>query len=566
MPDLENGSNENENPQQTADARPAALADHAAGSLRRRIEYAVVGLFCCVLFASSFFLYTRHDNFSAHFHPDEQTKALQILLQNRDHRHPHLLLEGTEMALRLFHLARTPRNVMLSGRGVSAAYAVLAVVALALAGYRYAGLIGLLLSGVSVGLCPSLLLYAHYMKEDTALVLGIALTLLEALIFCTVRSRRSRILALLFLGAAAAVAASGKYVGVAALGAVLILLVVTPPWGWGIPSRWIAVLVTFAVTAAVINHRALEDRAAFRLGLTNETRHSVSEHRGLTMNQPNAFFAKGLIRETMPHVLVLAGFFLLSLALFWRRTRTWDLFLALFAGGFLLILSFAVIPEYRHNLPIIVMLHLMAALAVVRFAAVLAAPWRWAVVAAALAVIVPLQLQRCLNYLDQFADDSRIRLRSFIAHNVPPGSVILAERHAALQRSDDPRIPESERRLPVILRIKFWVVDFGDPQFMRLSGADYVAVTERAYSRFFDPDIHPGTSEVSRYNARRRFYEQLFAKGELIWSSTPAPPTYSPVNPALRLYRLPDRSNTTKEKVRPQLPASEQAKDEPEEN
>ena len=220
MPDLKNGSNEDEHPKQTAEALPAAVANPAVGSLRRGIEYAVVALFCCVLFASCFFLYTRHNNFSPNFHPDEPTKGVQILLQSRNHRHPHLLLEGTEVALRLFGLARTPRNVMLTGRGVSAAYAALAVVALALVGYRYAGLAGLLLSGVSVGLCPSLLLYAHYMKEDTALVLGIALTLLAALIFCTARSRRSRLLGLVFLGAAAAVAASGKYVGVAALMAV----------------------------------------------------------------------------------------------------------------------------------------------------------------------------------------------------------------------------------------------------------------------------------------------------------------------------------------------------------
>ena len=102
---------------------------------------------------------------------------------------------------------------------------------------------------------------------------------------------------------------------------------------------------------------------------------------------------------------------------------------------------------------------------------------------------------------------------------------------------------------------------------MRSSGADYVAVSESAYGRFFNPDIRPTTSEVRRYNTRRRLYEQLFAEGELIWSSTPNPPTYSSVNPALRLYRLRDRpSSTTKEKVRPESPPREQPKDEPEEN
>jgi hypothetical protein len=455
---------------------------------------------------------------------------------------------------------------MLTGRGVAAAFAALAVVAFALAGYRYAGFSGFLLTGVSVGLCPSLLLYAHYMKEDTALVLGIALTLLAALIFCTARSRRSRLLALLFLGVAAAVAASGKFVGVTALAAVLILVVAKPPWGWTTASRWIALLVAFAVTAVVINHRALEDSAASWGALTHEAEHSVGEHRGLTMNQPNFFFAKGLIRETMPHVLVLAGFFLLSLGFFSRRTWIWDLFLPLFAGAFLFIISFGVIPEYRNNLPIIVILHLMAALVVVRFAMTLAMPWRWIVPAVALALIVPLQLQRCLNYLNQFADDSRLRLRSFIADNLPAGSLVVADRHVGLQRNDDPRIPESERRLPIILRVNFWVADFGDLNFIRRSGADYVAVNETAYNRLFNPDIHPIPSEVDRYNARRQFYEQLFREGELVWSRTPHPPTFSPVNPPLRLYRLRDHPNTRKREARSELLPREQAKDEPEEN
>lgn len=561
---MKNVSNKDETAKETTDAPSAPVTNPAASSLRRRIEYAAVALFCCVLFASSFFLYTRHNNFSPNFHPDEATKAVQVLTQTRNHKHPHLLLEGTEVTLRLFGLARTPRNVVLTGRCVAATYGALAVVALALAGYRYAGLFGLLVSGACVGLCPSLLLHGHYMKEDTALVLGIALTLLAAIIFCRVRSRRSQTSSLIFLGAATGVAVSGKFVGVAALAAVLILVVATPPRGWTTPSRWIAVLIAFAVTAAVINHRALEDPVAAWSALTHEAEHGVGEHRGLTMDQPNFFFAKGLIRETMPHVLVLAGFFLVSLALFSRRTGSWDLFLPLFAALFLFVISFGVIPEYRHNLPIIVMLHLMGALAVVRFAAILAIPWRWALPIAALAVIIPLQLLRCLNYLNQFADDSRLRVRSFVADNLPAGSLVLADRQVGLQRNDDPRIPESERRLPVLLRVTFWVADFGDLNFIRGSGADYVAVNETAYNRLFDPDIHPIPSEVGRCNARRRFYEQLFAEGELIWSSTPHPPTYSSVNPALRLYRLRDSPNATTEgKVRQKLPDPEQPQDEP---
>ena len=59
------------------------------------------------------------------------------------------------------------------------------------------------------------------------------------------------------------------------------------------------------------------------------------------MNRPNLFAAKGLFRETMPHILMLAGVFLISLAVFWKRTSRWDLFLVLFGGFFAVILSFS---------------------------------------------------------------------------------------------------------------------------------------------------------------------------------------------------------------------------------
>ena len=155
--------------------------------------------------------------------------------------------------------------------------------------------------------------------------------------------------------------------------------------------------------------------------------------------------------------------------------------------------------------------------------------------------MIPLQLRRCLNYLDQFANDSRVRLHSFVTQNVPRGSLILADRYTALQFEDDSRTPERLRDLGVRVETKNWAADFGELQSLQVLGANYVAVSAKAYGRFFDPDIRPLAID-SRYQARRRFYEELFAKHELVWSSTPSVPTYSFVNPPLRLYRLHGRS------------------------
>ena len=499
-------------------------------------------LFCLAAFLGSVFLYSRNNNFSSFSHPDEALKAAQIVEKKRLYLHPQLTFEATEVALKFSRSRPTAtlewdHQVILAGRWMSALFAGLTVVALSLVGYRYAGFAGLMTAAFSVGLCPSLLLYAHYMKEDTALVCGIALTLLAALIYSAASSGKRGIIALLFLGVAAGVAASGKYIGLIALIAALAFVASTRPWR-ALPWRWGIIIVAFGVTAALINYRIFVEWSRFQEGLRYETNHVLIQHFGGTvMNWPNLFAAKGLFRETMPQILMLAGVFLISLAVFWKRTSRWDLFLVLFGGFFAIILSFSIIPEYRYNLPIIIMLHLMAALAVVRLAAVVIAPLNWIVVVLALALMIPFQLQRCLNYLNQFANDSRVRLRVFVAHNVPPDSVVLADAYAMQLYDDDPQLAENERKLPVSLQAMFWVADFGEFESLSSLGVNYVAVSERAYGRFFDPDVHAAPDDW-HYSARRRFYEKLFAEGELVWSSNPDPPTYSFVNPALRLYRI----------------------------
>ena len=104
------------------------------------------------------------------------------------------------------------------GRSFSAACAGGSVIALSLLGFALNGWIGLVAVAVIVGLCPPLLVHAHYLKEDTALVLGFALTALAGHNFvqrCREEGpRRWRyVRPALFLGAAAGIAVSSKYLG-----------------------------------------------------------------------------------------------------------------------------------------------------------------------------------------------------------------------------------------------------------------------------------------------------------------------------------------------------------------
>ena len=73
-----------------------------------------------------------------------------------------------------------------------------------LAGHKF-------LVGLSVALCPSLVYYSHVMKEDTALTLGLCVTVAAIRWLLDAQRPASRLAAVAGVGAACALAASGKY-------------------------------------------------------------------------------------------------------------------------------------------------------------------------------------------------------------------------------------------------------------------------------------------------------------------------------------------------------------------
>src|SRR5438105_1954276 len=157
--------------------------------LRRRFARQGGLVFAClaVLFGTVFF-YSRGNDFSTVCHGDEVLKGQQLVTQNRLYLHPELLLEATDLGLkirrqRLADDLASVRTVILTGRWVSAVFAALAVTTFALIGYGYGGFTGFWLTALSVGVCPSILLNAHFMKADTALLLGIASIFFAAFLY-----------------------------------------------------------------------------------------------------------------------------------------------------------------------------------------------------------------------------------------------------------------------------------------------------------------------------------------------------------------------------------------------
>ena len=144
-----------------------------------------------VLFAGALALNTRHNDFPFSYHPDEPGKVGQIIKGSRNFHHPLLLLSTTEYASRLGFIPRTPQPIVQTGRWVSAVFAAGSVVALALIVWLHYGALAGWGAGLVLALQADLFETAHYMKEDPALVFGLALSLLAAHLWWRFPSRRT---------------------------------------------------------------------------------------------------------------------------------------------------------------------------------------------------------------------------------------------------------------------------------------------------------------------------------------------------------------------------------------
>ncbi|MDB5174716.1 MAG: hypothetical protein JWN51_3489 [Phycisphaerales bacterium] len=527
-------------------ARPAAeRAPHSRGRTLSRI---VVTLLLAGIFAACFLLYTRHNNFPAYYHDDEADKAVQIIHRDRNFNHPQLMLETAQFLATATHTPPEIQSAVETGRAASAALAAMGVAAMALAGFRLHGFPGLLVTAVAVGLCPALLVYAHYMKEDASLIAGIGLCVLAAQIAWSRRRRAVDVPSLCFLGIACGLAASGKYTG-----AFTLAVAIPFAMSWGRPGwkaagmRALLVILAAAGAFLLINHRAFGHFAIMGSRLNGERRQTLEGLWGFRLARPNIYHAAMFVRQCMPHVLVLAALYV-ALSLARSRRRGIDLFLIVLTVGYLAMISFSAVPFNRYVLPVVVLAHLAAALAVLRLREIVQRPLlRGAVWGTGAAVILAFQLPRCLDYSSQFADDSRERLRAWVARNLPSDAVIVQDGYVGLEEPFDPRIGRRDRPDIRLYGSTFYgcgrsAAEAGDLDVLRRLGVDYVAVADTEYNWYLDPNVKSDPNGQATFADRRRWYQNLFRDGRLVWRSAPAHPTYSQYNnPEIRLYRLQPR-------------------------
>ncbi len=505
-----------------------------------------------VSFCASFWLFTRSNRSPYLYHPDEPEKAAQVYRNYRNYRHPQLLLEVSTAATTVLGTPDDPQATAEVGRDVSAAFAALAVTLLAMLGYQLAGMSGAIAAALLVGTCPFLLVNAHYMKEDCALIMGLAMVALASVQMIRAESAGRRFCAAGLLGFACAVATSAKYVGVMTVVPAIPLVLARRPWrNRQVIQRFAVFIAAFFIEAVAINYRTFFELGVFANSMKWHGATPLLGHAGVKMVFPSAYYLIVIHRQIGWHVEALLALAMVAIAST-PRLRTLDRLAPILLAALctvLLLVCRSAFPRYA--LPAIVLLTFCGAigLAWLRAALVesLALPISAAsstvavhlMVAAALLACTWLQFRACERHIAQFEDDSRDRLRQWMVAHLPAGSRVAADTYAgrfiafggqqALTIRDGMKMDAAMS-----------AADLGSIDDLRAAGFTHVAVSGEAFDRYFDPRLVALPGKEKEYDARQRWYRDLFERGHLIWRSDPVVDAMGYTDPALRLYELAD--------------------------
>ncbi len=490
-----------------------------------------VAALCLVAFALTVWLSTRHNTFPFYYHPDEPGKTRQLLGGERNYRHPLLMLDTTQLVLDFLSDDPTRQEAVVVGRWVSAAFAGLAVVCLVALGYQQVGWFGAVAVALLTALCPPLIDHAHYLKEDTALMAGVATALLAADLYARAPSRGLAIL----LGAACGVALSAKYTGVAMLVAAI--------RGGSVPRRaFLWVLAGCAATTGAINLRAMSELSALWQGFAYEGHHTFTGG-SFRATQPvwsDKYWELISGAALNPVLRALAVGFIGYVAVTWRQRSAGERLMALFPIGFLLFMQLFPLKAARYLLPVLVSASALAALAIARLSA--GAPWRRVLAVALLVFVAAWEGWAVHTHLSRFEHDSREQLRAYVAGQLPATATIAQDRYGGLPDVSIGHLVETDPRLTQQVRgVRSGdVFKLGTVAELRAAGVTHVVVSDRHMGQYRNAIAsYPSSQVEARYARGRAFLDDLQRDGTLVWS---APGSWDspgvPVDPELKLYAL----------------------------
>jgi hypothetical protein len=486
-------------------------------------------------FLTVLFLGLQDNRSPVYYHNDEPSKVDQVTRGYLNFRHPLLMVRTVDAASALFlskpldgqavaELGRT-----LSATAMAGAVALLVLLATQLRGFLAGGITAVLL----VTWAP-ILENAHYFKEDSWFLLGLALVLAAASRF---ESHPSRANALL-LGIACALAASSKYIGILFLPIVLF-------WaGAQLPCRdrkrmLLSMLAAFVLVALLINYPILTRWTAFQPEFDRELYFTLDGHYGVGMATPHLIFARklgDLIHSSIWFFaeLALLGFIMLPAA---RKRLPWLAFLLLLA--YLGSLSFSAKYSDRYLIPAGALVLWLAGLGLggvcqmaghfLKRGGVVAS---LVLAAGGLAVMLPANLAMSRAVLTDFTVDDRIDLVRWMNQNLAPGGIAMDEM-VQLDTVMHTAAPEELARYPV--EKSFFSADLGTPDQLRARGIRYVLISRDVYHRYADANLRPAKPS-EEFDRRHAFYSGVIATCPLLWKAKGRDP--KSLHPGLELYGI----------------------------
>ncbi len=496
-------------------------------------------LLALVLFVGSFALFTRHNDFPYSYHPDEAGKVGQIIKGSRNYHHPLLLLSATDVVSRIAFIPRTPQAIVETGRAVSAALAAGTVGALALLAWRGYGIFAGWCAGVAVALQADLFETAHCLKEDPALVFGLALSLLAAHVWWEAPGRKT----LRFLAIACGLAAAGKYVGIIALLFAVPLVFLRRDTRLDSRARLKTFALVFTLTFLVCNLPLFAGKISspFR-SIRNEMEGVASGHRGITREVPHGEYLGMLRKELPPAVGLLASVYALALLVTARRRTPAEWITLLLPLGYLAMISCSPKIAGRYLLPVSTLLPLLATLGAAEIAGLIYWPNSlWCRVTSVLvltllaAVIVLTELPLLRASFAGFQHDDPTAVTEWIKANLPADAII-AEDHQVNLSPDKADGLSTAARVPQKVLDANFALDLGTVDELLAKGVTHIAVCRQSYGRYFSDETGAQGSGKPGYDKRRDFYERVFRDGTLLkeWPRG----TISYLQPGIKLYRL----------------------------
>jgi hypothetical protein len=511
-----------------------------------------------VLLVAGTLLGTRHNDFAFYTHPDESGKVLQIQRNSRNFNHPMALLTTTTLLTGFQGKHLSPQAIVVAGRWTSAFFCALAVALLAVLARRMAGpsdrptaVLAGWLAGVFGLMNPLTFELAHYMKEDPSYACGVAATFLALHWFW---ERRDENVAG-WVGAAAGLAASGKYLGWLLLPLALAVVLLPDESEAARLRRFRAMMFGFWSVWVVLNYPFFNHPSGLFKSLNREMGGVVAGHRGNTIDVPHRVYWNLFWNTPKP---VLLGFGCWAAAvvlklcragrssLSSRSTLPEALYLG-FALGLAVMMSFSPKAAARYFLPVSMAISAGAGVGVVLAGRLVARSLRAREAAVAvvtlawggwgIATIEPLLDAKMRG----FAWDDREVLRAWVEQNLPASAVIAQDARVNLP---DPETWEHRDEPPLAQRLigKEFVADLGTLDELRRRGITHVAVAKPTYGRFWY--ARPTARTAEEFARRKAFYTTLglgeggaLAPGvRLVWEQADGPITY--LQPGLKLFEI----------------------------